>query len=235
MGAMRSLYTVLGLSAGASDLEIKAAYRRLAVKYHPDTAKGDPAKAAEKFREVQEAYDVLSDPESRSEYDATGRYTRVAAAAPVDEAEAQLTAIFVDLMDRCTETDMEMTDPMEVVRANVRRSLGQLKEEARRAREHAASLERRAVRVGRIDDRENYIKEALLQKAEVLRAQVDRNDQAQALGDRILKLTQCYQYDAGARRLMSPQQELDEMFGEIMSEITRGGRASWSSSPKTNT
>jgi len=65
------LYKVLGVSKGASDEEIKKAYRKLARKYHPDRNPDDP-KAEEKFKEVQGAYDVLSDAKKRKEYDSGG-------------------------------------------------------------------------------------------------------------------------------------------------------------------
>jgi molecular chaperone DnaJ len=65
------LYKVLGVSKKASADEIKKAYRKLAGKYHPDRNPDDAA-AEEKFKEVQGAYDTLSDPEKRKEYDSGG-------------------------------------------------------------------------------------------------------------------------------------------------------------------
>ena len=62
MADKRDYYEVLGLSKGATDDEIKKAYRRLAKQYHPDMNPGDKV-AENKFKEVNEAYDVLGDPD----------------------------------------------------------------------------------------------------------------------------------------------------------------------------
>src|SRR5512140_455865 len=69
--AMKDPYTVLGLEKGATDAEIKKAYRRLARKNHPDVNPGD-ADAQKRFQEIAAAYEILKDPARRKRYDQTG-------------------------------------------------------------------------------------------------------------------------------------------------------------------
>ncbi|MGI6295494.1 MAG: DnaJ C-terminal domain-containing protein [Armatimonadota bacterium] len=69
----KDYYAILGVGRDASEKEIKAAYRKLARKHHPDVNPGDKA-AEEKFKEISEAYEVLSDKDKRTKYDQYGQY-----------------------------------------------------------------------------------------------------------------------------------------------------------------
>ena len=69
--AKRDYYEVLGVEKNASEDEIKKAYRKIAIKYHPDRNPGNK-EAEEKFKEAAEAYDVLHDPQKRQQYDQFG-------------------------------------------------------------------------------------------------------------------------------------------------------------------
>ena len=73
MAAPKDPYKTLGVDKKASAEDIKKAYRKLARKYHPDTNQGDAA-AEERFKEIQQAYAVLSDPEKRKQYDQGGGF-----------------------------------------------------------------------------------------------------------------------------------------------------------------
>ncbi|MBE6599455.1 MAG: molecular chaperone DnaJ, partial [Ruminococcaceae bacterium] len=71
MADKRDYYEVLGVDKSADEGSIKKAYRQLAKKYHPDMNPGD-AEAEAKFKEVNEAYDILSDPDKKAKYDQYG-------------------------------------------------------------------------------------------------------------------------------------------------------------------
>ena len=68
---MKDFYQILGVSRDASDSEIKKAYRKLAVQYHPDKNPGNQ-EAEERFKEISAAFDILKDPDKRAKYDQFG-------------------------------------------------------------------------------------------------------------------------------------------------------------------
>jgi DnaJ-class molecular chaperone len=81
----KDYYEILGVAKGASQKDIKSAYRKLARKWHPDANPTNQKASEEKFKELQEAYEVLGDPEKRSKYDVLGSDWQRAA----EQAEAQ--------------------------------------------------------------------------------------------------------------------------------------------------
>jgi curved DNA-binding protein len=87
MPMTKDYYDVLGVSRGASQKEIQSAFRKLARKLHPDVNPGDKD-AEQRFKEVSQAHDVLSDPEKRKLYDRFGRDWQAAAAAGADPGAA---------------------------------------------------------------------------------------------------------------------------------------------------
>ena len=96
MATTRDYYEILEVSRGASQEEIKKSYRKLAMKWHPDRNPGDVT-AESRFKEVSEAYEVLSDPSKRSQYDTFGRVSGAGSAGGFGQAFAG--AGFGDLFD----------------------------------------------------------------------------------------------------------------------------------------
>ena len=70
----KDYYQILGVAKNASDTEIKKAYRKLAMQYHPDRNPSNEKWANAKFKEINEAYAVLGDPQKRRQYDHYGTY-----------------------------------------------------------------------------------------------------------------------------------------------------------------
>lgn len=113
---MRRYYEILGISEDADEAEIKRGYRRKASDTHPDTHPNDP-KAAEKFKDVKEAYECLSDPERKKAYDETGD-TSVETGNPAED-------LFIHLLNEVVDDHETVFDTL----ARVKHVLTQMIEE----------------------------------------------------------------------------------------------------------
>src|SRR5437016_2823205 len=96
MTGKKDLYEILGVAKGASDDELKKAYRTLAMKYHPDRNHGDE-EAAVRFKEAAEAYEVLSNPDKRQRYDRYGHAGLGEGQVPGFQNAEDIFSVFGDL------------------------------------------------------------------------------------------------------------------------------------------
>ena len=154
---MKTLYEILGIRRTATPEQITKAYRKLAVKFHPDVSKFAPEIAAAKFHEIQTAYDVLSDPDRRKLYDETG------STVPPGRKQDAVMLSLLDLQRRVMEAAEHMLSDMDVfdaMRVQVKKGLaGHLDAQ----RQHEKRAHRFRLAAGRmIPETENPFREAAL-------------------------------------------------------------------------
>eukprot|EP00747_Dinoflagellata_sp_TGD_P192222 gnl/TRDRNA2_/TRDRNA2_56768_c0_seq1.p1 gnl/TRDRNA2_/TRDRNA2_56768_c0~~gnl/TRDRNA2_/TRDRNA2_56768_c0_seq1.p1 ORF type:complete len:265 (+),score=66.44 gnl/TRDRNA2_/TRDRNA2_56768_c0_seq1:60-797(+) len=114
MSAAEGPYAVLGVARDASDAEIRTAYRRAALRWHPDKNPNEKERASKMFLAVSEAYGVLSDPKKRKEYDRTGS-TAAEEAEEAEESAGEESAVEeIDSADEASESDMSDGRPVTI-------------------------------------------------------------------------------------------------------------------------
>lgn len=121
---MKNYYEILGLSNQATEADIKKAYRKLAKEHHPDRG-GDELK----FKEIQNAYDVLSDSQKRARYDAGEDVD-----APQNTREMQARAFLYTLFEQCIDKYGVSRDPFKIMKESVEENIRNLDREKEKQR-----------------------------------------------------------------------------------------------------
>ena len=194
---MSNLYEVLGVEQGASPEEIKAAYRRAAMKHHPDRNQGDD-EAHAAFQAVQQAYDVLSDPEKRAEYDHTGE---IPGRKPDRMAAIRQEAITIFMEAVSTSgpnpSQRHLINMMEQIIMDKQMSLRQAVQENDSL---IAKLEKLVPRVGRKEGAAgpNVISGFIEADVAAKRKQNDRTKQMIEHGERLLEYVRTYTFEVEA-------------------------------------
>jgi curved DNA-binding protein CbpA len=143
----KSLYKTLGIEEGATDAEIKRAYKVLAQRYHPDKNNGCN-EALATFKRIQEAYDVLSDPERREQYDKTGETKK----SNISQfAMSVLAAEFQKVIGMIASNGATHLRPVDVVERNITDSI---KQAHQAIKEMSAEAEKLQKMTGRIKTKE---------------------------------------------------------------------------------
>lgn len=190
----QDLYQALGVDPGASDRDIKAAYRRRAAEHHPDKG-GD----TEQFLAVQLAYDTLSDPGRRDRYDRTGR-----AEVPRDRTSSDAVKL---VMDAFAKLDHRRTDIVGRAAAEAERRAARCRESAGKALDAAGEMEDAAGRFVPGEGMSDLFGTALANEAAAARRGAAANEEEAEHWDKVAELLHGYGYrvdeDHGVRDLIS--------------------------------
>jgi len=180
-------YEVLGVPRDADQNDIKAAFRRMSRKHHPDKG-GDPAEMAK----VNVAYEMLSDPKRRARYDATGNFERVVDIETL--SQAYLMQAISDSLDKIPENINLVTFLREAIAQQVR--LG--KQEVASKRAKLEGLEKRRAKFVRKSGGDNLFSQVIDQKLVGLRAGLEQDDNTIMAAERALEILVDYKFDGSS-------------------------------------
>lgn len=186
---VRSHYDVLGVSRDADTAAIRAAYRRLAQKVHPDR----PGGSHEKFVELQRAFDILSNPGLRTSYDATGKAEDVT----LKDAEDSIRAEFGRLM----EERSELEDLVAIMRQRMWSARAKNRGEIERLERVIARQRRALSRVRYRGHGKNLLREVLERRIADAEGGIDTLTRDEALADLVLALLADFDYALGPTML----------------------------------
>jgi curved DNA-binding protein CbpA len=181
----KSLYEILGVKVDATDAQIKRAFRKRAKRAHPDMG-GDP----EKFREINHAYEVLSDPERRQRYNETGQGGNPAAA----DAHQKNIGILSGIILQAVQQNPLGCNPIEATRQIITNRIAQIRDTAGKDIEIANRLRHMAENVLRNREGENLISSVLENQANGGQEHAAKlTQEADALGE-VLKMLDDYRW-----------------------------------------
>lgn len=188
-----NLYDTLGVGPDASADAIKSAYRRLAQQYHPDKSTGN----AEKFKAVQYAYEVLSDPERKAGYDRTGADPKAEADLMAQSVNSEATRVFLAHLNTAIEDgrDIDTVDILAQARTELHAHLVFNQQAQRTLGERMYEVKKAMRRLKRKGGDGGLLKEALLQRHKDLEAERTKATQSQELCRRVLDLYAEYEYE----------------------------------------
>lgn len=165
-------YEVLGIGRKSSQPIIKAAYRKLSKKYHPDKA-GDDPEILSKFHEIQEAYEILSDPLKKARFDETGN-TDSPYSTTEHEIEQTIIRLFSSVMDSGPGPVNYIEEMVKILKTSRR----QLKTDIQHSRDRLVKLLRLQRGVKKSGDGNNVIQDYLNQQVEGTRQQIKAKENA---------------------------------------------------------
>lgn len=201
-----SLYEDLGLPKGASRDQIKKAFRKKAMRAHPDRPGGN----AEEFRKIERAYSVLYDPLRRERYDQDGRED----AAP--EQNQDLIMLAQLLMAVIENAPVETVNVLSAVADHVRAKQNEIRQSVKNLRKQAAKFVRAAKRLSRKTDGPNILVQMLESRISQAESDAERAESHLETGEHILKLLSEYSYKTDPQKYQpsAPFMSLQDMMNK---------------------
>lgn len=195
-----TLYDLLEIPDTADQDVIKAAYRRLAMKWHPDRNQDD-AEAEARFKAIKEAYEVLSDPAARQQYDQTGT---IPGNGPSREQQLHTDAVAV-LTDAMASTfDPLTTDLIDLMQRKVRQHQRDMEGQRKQATAALEKLRRLAGKFSRADGKPNLLGEHILTQVANLEMQLAQLDTLIGGCDELVEYIGSYQFDRDGAASYTP-------------------------------
>lgn len=187
------LYEVLSVPRDATTEQVKAAYRRLAQKHHPDKNNGDDVQ----FKQIQRAYDVLGDAERRKRYDETGEQTDSAGPTLEQIAQEALSNLFVQVVDKFYSDSFNLKEEAE---RQIRRNIGQIHEAIKKDENKCARNEKAKSRLKPRSPGNQFLINALDADTRRTRQNINNLQQNIEIGNLMIKMLEDYKYVADEGR-----------------------------------